>query len=619
MGKLRLVFGIYLSVLVSILGAVIWLGTGPEYVYRPSDNKVLNPERGGSVRAASDGNPGGDPKLGKTSFYGSTFGNEVFFTDIMGLFDGPLTLPNIIQAIAGLRGQGTDNLKVKAARTATIAGQTIQEGDLIETGLDVPKGAMAPLGVRIKYDDGRLKAGISCLVCHATVDDRSGKVALGVPNRDLNVGYMLAMATNTSAYFTHTNIQSLQTYMRDLTRTVPGSDGIDKVLPDPVLLEDAVDRDIIRWPRGSNDTTLDSTNNPVQIPDAITLGDHPYGWSGQGIAGPFRGLSAAINNAHAQNMDALTQSELAWPVKDVEKELYIGTLLQRAATPKYRYDPASGKKPSEFFAAVDPTPGSPGVNHVIPSPSYPKTSYMSSVGLFNSEPGHHAWQQVHSMSAWMNTLVPPKPRVEADAKTIAAGREVFRRAQCASCHAGEFFTNNKIIPVRQIGTEPARAAGFRVAERFFDSAARMYDPAVTVPLPPNPKVLTLDLTAEQEADLQLAWAQKGSEGGYKVPSLFALSWSAPYLHDGGVAVGPDRYKDLGIPGTWNRGIAPDPYNSMQALVDRRLRAKVTEANKPLASAHVTGEGHTYWVDEEAGFTPEEQDALIRYLLTIPGR
>ncbi|WP_438444624.1 electron transport protein [Gorillibacterium sp. sgz5001074] len=619
MRRFRILFGLYLFVAAVALGAAVWLSSGPEYVYRPSDDKVLNPERGGSVRAASEGDESGDPALGKTSFYGSTFGNEVFFTDIMGLFDGPFTLPNVIQAVVGLRGQGTDNLKVKAAKTATIAGQTIHEGDLIETGLDVPKGAAAPLGVRIKYADGRLKAGISCLVCHATVDDRTGKVALGVPNRDLNVGYLLAMATNTSAYFTHTQISTLQTYMRDLTRTVKGSDGQDKVLPDPELLEDAVDRDIIRWPRGSNDTTLDSTNNPVQIPDSITLGDHPYGWSGQGVAGPFKGLSAAINNAHAQNMDAMTQSELAWPVKDVDKELYIGTLLQRAATPKYRYDPASGRKPSDFFASVDPTPGMPGVNQVIPAPSYPRSSYMSAVGLFNSEPGFTAWQQVNSMSAWMNTLVPPKPRVEADARTVAMGEGVFRKAQCVSCHAGAFFTNNKIIPVKEIGTEPARAAGFRVAEKFFDPVPRMYAPNVPVPLPDSPEVRTIELTEEQRAALQLAWAQKGSEGGYKVPSLFGLSWSPPYLHDGGVAVGPDRERDLGIPGTWNKGVGPDAYNSLQALLDRRQRARVMEANKPLAPAHVTGEGHAFWVDEEAGFTPEEQDALIRYLLTIPGR
>jgi hypothetical protein len=32
-------------------------------------------------------------------------------------------------------------------------------------------------------------------------------------------------------------------------------------------------------------------------------------------------------------------------------------------------------------------------------------------------------------------------------------------------------------------------------------------------------------------------AHRGSNGGYKVPSLVGLYWSEPYLHDGGVAVG----------------------------------------------------------------------------------
>jgi hypothetical protein len=30
---------------------------------------------------------------------------------------------------------------------------------------------------------------------------------------------------------------------------------------------------------------------------------------------------------------------------------------------------------------------------------------------------------------------------------------------------------------------------------------------------------------------------------------------------------------------------------------------------------VTGEGHRYWVDEQAGFTPAKQRALVLYLLS----
>jgi hypothetical protein len=621
MNKFRRLTAIYAGFVLLGIAVAAWLSGDPEYAYSPPESKIINPESSGGLKAASADTDMDQLAVGRESFFTGSFGNEVFFSDIMGLFDGPMTMGSITEAIAGLRGQGTSNLKVKAAKEAVIGGTVIHKGDLIETGLDVAKGSYSPLGIRLKLEDGRAKAGISCLVCHATVDDRSGKVALGVPNSDLNIGYVLAMASNTAAYFTHTDIQTLQTYMKDVARTVPAEDGSEKVLPDPDMLEEAVDQAIMKWPKGSNDTTIDFHNNPVQIPDAITKGDHPYGWSGQGVVGPFRGLTAAINNAHAQNMDALSQSEIAGPVMQIDKEVYIGTILQRAAYSRYRYDPATGVKPSDFFATVDPTPGMPGVNRMIPSPNYPKISYMSAVGLFNSDPGYKAWEQGNAMSAWMNSLIPPEPLFTADEQTVAKGKQVFAKAECLRCHAGAFYTNNRILPVEEIGTEPSRAAAFKKTERYFDPKPQVYKTDTTVPLPANPGTEAVTISEDERKQLELAWAQSPSKGGYKVPSLFALSWTAPYLHDGGVAVGPDADKDLGGPGTWLRNVRPDPYNSLKALVDRKLRQRVMDANKAAAaldSAHVSGEGHNHWVDEEAGFTREEQDALIRFLLTIKG-
>jgi hypothetical protein len=106
-----------------------------------------------------------------------------------------------------------------------------------------------------------------------------------------------------------------------------------------------------------------------------------------------------------------------------------------------------------------------------------------------------------------------------------------------------------------------------------------------------------------------------------VQNLVGLAWSAPYLHDSGVAVGPDPAKHLGVPGTLDAGIAPDPANSLRALVDRGLRAKVVAANaasQKARTARVTGEGHAYWADSAAGVSAEEQTDLVAYLLSING-
>src|SRR5262249_8860502 len=62
---------------------------------------------------------------------------------------------------------------------------------------------------------------------------------------------------------------------------------------------------------------------------------------------------------------------------------------------------------------------------------------------------------------------------------------------------------------------------------------------------------------------------------------------------------------LGVVGTLMWGVRPDPANSLRALVDRRLREKVSAANRGsdvLRAVHVAGIGHEFWVDEQAGFS-----------------
>jgi len=114
-------------------------------------------------------------------------------------------------------------------------------------------------------------------------------------------------------------------------------------------------------------------------------------------------------------------------------------------------------------------------------------------------------------------------------------------------------------------------------------------------------------------------AHAGTGGSYEVPNLIGLAWSAPYLHDSGVAVGADANAQLGVPGTLDAGIPPDPANSLRALVDRNLRAKVVSANKASprkSTARVTCEGHAYWADAEAGVSGEEQADLVADLLSV---
>lgn len=152
----------------------------PEYAYMPPKEKVISKENrtnGYDMWGTFVSNKDADRlrvssqkgavkvddrlhHLGRDVFYKETFGNEVFLTDILGLLDGPITVTNMTKAIAALKGKGTTNLRVELAKTVKIGGKTFKKGEMIDTGIDVPKGAFAPLGMPFKYSDGKIKAGI---------------------------------------------------------------------------------------------------------------------------------------------------------------------------------------------------------------------------------------------------------------------------------------------------------------------------------------------------------------------------------------------------------------------------------------------------------------------------
>jgi hypothetical protein len=232
-------------------------------------------------------------QLGRETFYEETFNSERFFTDVVGWLDGGIRLGDYIQAIVALAGRGTDNLQIRLSRDVTVGGQTFERGTVLNTGIDVDRGAFLPVGAKMSYDRGRIRLGLTCAVCHAAFDPDSGKVIDGVTNQNLNAGLILAMASNSAAYFTHTGVDVRELLQENEVMTLP--DGTQQPLPDRQTLEDAVDAQLLAWPPGSFDTTTDLVNNPVRVPDSFTRGDHPFAWTGNQSVGPFRGLST-LNN-----------------------------------------------------------------------------------------------------------------------------------------------------------------------------------------------------------------------------------------------------------------------------------------------------------------------------------
>ncbi|MEG9527912.1 MAG: cytochrome C oxidase Cbb3, partial [Hyphomicrobiales bacterium] len=282
----------------------------------------------------------------------------------------------------------------------------------------------------------------------------------------------------------------------------------------------------------------------------------------------------------------------------------------------FRYKPDAGRSPSAVLDSVDPTPASPGLNSYAVLPTYPATNYVTDNGLFTSVPGEPVNHANNAMSAFQNLLHPPAAGQDADRAT--AGRAVFEKAGCGTCHSGPALTNHRVVPEAEIGTEPTRArAGAKMEARL--SRPTIFATDTPFPVPTDPVIVPVPLAGDRLAEVRLAWGQGGTEGGYKVPNLVGLAWTAPYLHDSGVAVGRDADTQLGVPGSLYKGIAPDPANSLRALVDRDLRAKVIAANAAsdtARTARVTGRGHAFWADAGSGVSPEEQTALIAYLLSV---
>ncbi len=143
---------------------------------------------------------------GRRTFRFDTFGNEAFWGDTLKLH----------QAIAGSKLGGVgDGVSPK---TALAVGLKVDMDALPKTlveslkagkvNLDDPATTLALLklnsvvGVKGVFDEkGALKSmGISCALCHSTVDDAFipgiGHRRDGWPNRDLNVGVIASLAPN---------------------------------------------------------------------------------------------------------------------------------------------------------------------------------------------------------------------------------------------------------------------------------------------------------------------------------------------------------------------------------------------------------------------------------------
>ena len=578
---------------------------------------------------------------GENIFFNRKIGDTFGLQGVFGLGQGSAILAEeYARAINNLQGQATNNLQITLLKDIPLGSKTFLKGTAINTGLKVDKQGnivgSAPNG------------DITCAICHVTLS-KEGKRLPGVPNSELAFPFFLAIAPNSAAAFARAKFNPLDPQYQGDGKTIIDSKGNVVRLPDPEKFEKAFDDALLGLPSGNFESSPDGINNTTQIPSLFTFKSQPYGADGAAAFGPFGGLTSLTSAVHSSEINLLAAAQLSSKTLGIDPEVYIGTFLQNAADPRLRLPEGVTLKPSEWLRGVlAPNPTQAELEDQVAAPdtgTYPdlQINLFTSNGLvFSPNTGNPRdiasgtfLFANNAMSAFQNSLVPPANQTQENwqalnSNSVKRGAKIFEKANCATCHIPPFFTDNKIHPLDEIGTNPARAQS-RLAVKNLLVPSKLYTFNTPVPIPDNAEVLDVPTQGISDTPTTLP---KGilPKGGYKTTSLRGLYLSAPYLHDGGVAVRAKSLKinpngsftiadksGLGLTNTLNQGIPADAASSLRALVDRDLRALVIKANKAnpgLVFSNIDGTGHDFYVDRQAGFNPNQQTDLINFLLAL---
>jgi hypothetical protein len=204
------------------------------------------------------------------------------------------------------------------------------------------------------------------------------------------------------------------------------------------------------------------------------------------------------------------------------------------------------------------------------------------------------------INAYLMTIEAPKYPLPIDKSLAAKGEKTFTD-NCVKCHGtyGEKWTYpNKIIPLKEIGTDPKRFEGLE--EKFGLAYNQSW-------------------FAKEEGGGFPMIATKG----YQAPPLDGIWATAPYLHNGSVPTLYQVLKSDARPKIFTRSFRTSAtdydqvkvgwkYMEMMGLPDGKLHPheerKIYESSKPGRS----NRGHTFGDD----LTDPERMAVIEYLKTL---
>jgi hypothetical protein len=320
------------------------------------------------------------------------------------------------------------------------------------------------------------RIGVTCALCHSRADDRwgpgVGRRMDGVPNVNLAVGEVVAWGARSRAYLPFVNVSGAGAGPLVSLGAMAAAEPA----------ETSVDAALRAWPRGQADILPDGVGNPTEIPSLFAVQAHgPYLWDGSfAKATDATQFFATIvfdptTLATRWGRHYLTDGPF-WPVGEPLSASYEGILRSIDST-------ASWPRATIFRASV--------------------------FSLFHDalDAGFRVDRDaVSALTAYLGTLLPPDPEL-ADARSIDAGRSVFRKAGCGTCHLEAPVAGGAVVPLAVL------VPGYHAPGDAIDDPMLAYD----------------DRIARAPGEDSI------SRRGYKVPPLLGLWLSAPYLHDGSVA------------------------------------------------------------------------------------
>lgn len=173
--------------------AAVWVGLAAGILLVACEKK---PSANDSTTVASQSAPVDSVAEGQRIFRFDTFGDEQFWTDT-------LKLNEVIEKSVDPTTALTVGLKVDAD---VLPPGTLEKVDLKNPATTVALLKMnAIVGVQATVDSGNhiTRLGITCALCHSTVDNSVmpgiGKRIDGAPNRELNVGAIIALSAALTA------------------------------------------------------------------------------------------------------------------------------------------------------------------------------------------------------------------------------------------------------------------------------------------------------------------------------------------------------------------------------------------------------------------------------------